>query len=310
MENSTKLISFMCPECHEHSVIDSDRDARSYPEIQYGDFMECTNCHAAFTAEVMNGIVNLLGIEEHEFDNDPISDGRSLSTTREEDRPAFRVEGATDMKYSTLVNKLVTITKKFMIEEGFDETEVEDYYTVDVSPTTDGDYLSVQVRAELDYDDMTELARQLNPVLSEIEPDAYFDMDQPGIMTACINSDEITSSTSIKSSYGGAFDIDPDVFWTREELDELGEEVALRASNRLRYKGYGIRARFILTGAYLENDNKTITLEFEDYEQSVYAISRRIDMRKIRRPSDLITRYADSYRDELVEQYKENYDMY
>ena len=222
------------------------------------------------------------------------------------------IQGAQSMKYSTLVDKLTKLTKEFMISKGFPEDEVVEYFTVDVSPTEDGAYTQVQVRAELDFGEMTELSNSLNPIVAEIDDEAYFDMDEPGIMTAMVKSNLITSSTKIQASdlrnYGGAFDIDPYAFWTKEELDELGNNVAQNANKWLERREYvgGIS----LIGAYLEDDYETITLEFDDYEGYTYEISKMIDMRRIRKPSDLSYKYEDDYVAELINQYMHNHDWY
>jgi hypothetical protein len=312
-------IALMCPKCHIKAVYDTDTNAKSYNDIEYGDYLECTNCGAEFTADKSNGIVTLLDIEEHEFDNDPIGSGKPTSTAELEDEPAFASEdlansailGGPDMKYSTLVDKLTKLTKNFMISQGFASEDVVDYYTVDVSPTTDGRYLAVQVRAELGYADIVELAAELDPIVAEISQDAYFDVDEPGIITAYVPSDLIEASAKVTCetlpNYGGAFDIDPYAFWTKEELVELGEEVAENANSWLYRNGWSNSNDLSFQDAFLEDDYKTITLEFTDDEYD-YAISTKIDMRKIRRPSDLSLRYTETFTNKLVNKYEYNHD--
>lgn len=72
---------------------------------------------------------------------------------------------------------------------GFEsDKEIEDYinpiFAVSEDPKT-GD-IEVQVRAELDYDNLIELADVLNKVVEKYDKDAYFDAEQPGIISAVI----------------------------------------------------------------------------------------------------------------------------
>lgn len=66
--------------------------------------------------------------------------------------------------------------------------EIDDYinpiFAVSEDPKT-GD-IEVQVRAELDYDNLMELADVLNKVVEKYDRNSYFDAEQPGIITAVI----------------------------------------------------------------------------------------------------------------------------
>ena len=314
-----KVVTLMCPNCHVGAVIDEDRSAHEYTEIRSGDYMRCQNCGSGFTVDKADGIVKLLDIEAHEFDNDPIGSGKPLTTTLEEDKPFNDIYNSTilgseyNMKYSTLVDKLTDTTKDFMLSKGYLPEDVVEYFTVDVSPTEDNQYLSAEVGAELDYDSISALADMLNPIVQDVDADAYFDVEEPGIIIAYVPYGSIESSTSINAAdlpdYGGAFDIDPYSFWTKEELLELGNSVANSASHWLHRHGEGLMSRMILTDAYLEDDYKTITLEFEDRDEYTYSISEKIDMRKIRKPSDLISRYESIYMRALVDACVQNHSI-
>jgi len=311
MNSAEFEISFMCPQCHQHTVIDDDRIAISYDDVENNDYMQCTNCGAGYYAFRTEYGLKLLNIEEHEFDNDPEGFAKPESTTESEDRRAFSstVLGGTSMKYGTLVSKLTAITKSFVADAlAMPEDEVVDYFTVDVSPSTDGEYYDIEVRAELSYDDMLALSQELDPIIEEVYPDACFGFDSPGILvaTAPVTAIQASVVTGNLTDYGGAFDIDPYAFWTREDLDALGEDVEQYANDSLRRRGWG-DAQLMLSGAYLEDDYKTITLEFEDSDGYTYAISRVIDMRKIRKPADLISKYMMEYSNSLATEYEENH---
>lgn len=73
---------------------------------------------------------------------------------------------------------------------GFEtDKEIKDYinpfFDVSEDPKT-GD-LEVQVRAELDYDNLVDLSNALDKVVSKYDKDAYFEAEQPGIITAVIS---------------------------------------------------------------------------------------------------------------------------
>ena len=72
---------------------------------------------------------------------------------------------------------------------GFEsDKEIDDYinpiFAVSEDPKT-GD-IEVQVRAELDYDNLMELADVLNKVVEKYDRNSYFDAEQPGIIIAVI----------------------------------------------------------------------------------------------------------------------------
>lgn len=76
---------------------------------------------------------------------------------------------------------------------GFEsDKEIEDYinpiFAVSEDPKT-GD-IEVQVRAELEYDNLMDLSDVLNKVVSKYDKDAYFDAEQPGILCAFIREEE------------------------------------------------------------------------------------------------------------------------
>lgn len=73
---------------------------------------------------------------------------------------------------------------------GFEsDKEIDDYinpiFAVSEDPKT-GD-IEVQVRAELEYDNLMELADVLNKVVEKYDRNSYFDAEQPGIITAVIS---------------------------------------------------------------------------------------------------------------------------
>lgn len=216
------------------------------------------------------------------------------------------------MKYSTLVDKLTKVTKDDMINtEGFSEDEVVDYFTVDVSLTSDNDYYSVQVRAELDYDGMDRLASKLNKIVQSVDKDAYFDFDEPGIMTAYLPASSIEASTktsktqTIESSlldyYGDPYDI----YFTRDELNEFGYDMEDAANEALQHDDIDDTIR--LVQIVFEDDYRTLTAELTDGDGNDYVISHKIDMRRVINLRQLRRKYMSKYLNELLSQYSDNH---
>lgn len=76
-------------------------------------------------------------------------------------------------------------------ELGYGNDFINDYVFVEVTPS-DNDRVKVEVRAELSYDEMFNLASALDKVISVYDSNAYFDNETSGIISAYIdpNSEE------------------------------------------------------------------------------------------------------------------------
>lgn len=71
-------------------------------------------------------------------------------------------------------------------EFGWDFNDISDMFFIDVDTTSD-DRIKVEIRAELDYDDMIGLCNSLDDVLESYDRYAYFDMVSPGIAETWID---------------------------------------------------------------------------------------------------------------------------
>lgn len=94
--------------------------------------------------------------------------------------------------------------------------------------------------------------------------------------------------------YGGAYDIDPSQYFTRDDIIEFAEDVV----DAINVRSY---SKVELISTYLENNNIEVTVGWDDNEATA---SEKIDMRKIRKPSD-IDKYSKPIADELIRQLKE-----
>ena len=208
------------------------------------------------------------------------------------------------MNTATLQRKLDQAISKDLTRGGyFTPEEARQYYVVEVHD--EGNDIEVEVRVELSYDSMVELSQLLDPIVQQVDPDAYFDVVEPGIMSAWISPGKVTASSKIKANYGGAYDIDPDVFWTRDDLVELAYDVvdSLNAMLHNYEPNLDIGADIDFYDVYIDNDNKTIVVQVQD-RQSGYPYTTQFipDMRKIRNPRDLARKYANYCAKDILNQ--------
>lgn len=94
-----------------------------------------------------------------------------------------------------LLSELQSALTETMKSFGFEDKEVPLYSKIDISKNRDG-YIIIEVGAELDYDGMLELGDALDPIVQKYDADAYFDMEDPGLMSAFL----APGSIKIKSS--------------------------------------------------------------------------------------------------------------
>lgn len=85
-----------------------------------------------------------------------------------------------------------------------------------------------------------------------------------------------------KNDYGGAFDIDPYSFWTRDDLDELESDIEDNPSIK-KLLDFSIKESYI--------EDNVIELGVS-YNESYFTVTEKIDMRKIKAPQDLIKVYS------------------
>lgn len=102
-----------------------------------------------------------------------------------------------------------------------------------------------------------------------------------------------------EAHYGGAFDIEDDQFFTRDDLDEFGYYVEEELNN----SDCSCPKEFQYAGCWIDNNVVTCAMTNGDYE---HEIDFKVDMRRIRSPRDLIKRYAPG----AIEEFKEAFESY
>ena len=116
--------------------------------------------------------------------------------------------------------------------------------------------------------------------------------------------DEIIRKYSLnEASYGGAFDIEDDQYFTRDDIEDAAEYVIDHINETF-------DDRFVLGGTWLENNTWTVNVQTEDgmeeYEKSIH-----IDMRKIKAPRDLKDKFNIDMAARLIKDIKElKYDIH
>lgn len=101
-----------------------------------------------------------------------------------------------------------------------------------------------------------------------------------------------------KYSFGGAYDVEDDMFFTREEINEFGYEVADQLSNKF-------NTRFDLSDIYMD-DTTHMTIEISELDGGyTYTDYVKIDFRKIHKPSD-INKYIPGVVENISKQYSDD----
>lgn len=106
------------------------------------------------------------------------------------------------------------------------------------------------------------------------------------------------SSSSVEArSYGGAYDVDPEQYFTREDLVEFADDV-------ISYIANSQDILFDVSELYIEGNNITLGLTNTNngggFERTV---TFTVDMRKIRKPWDLQTKYSQKIANMFIDEY-------
>ena len=92
--------------------------------------------------------------------------------------------------------------------------------------------------------------------------------------------------------YGGAYDLDPESYFSRDDLIDFEDELERKLGHKAR------------TRAYV--DGTTLSVDYElDGESYSTPAEVKIDMRKIKRPQDLIKHYLEPIRKIIEKEYKD-----
>lgn len=107
-----------------------------------------------------------------DYNESKIMPGRNLS------------ESGKRVNADSLKKDLEKAVLAYMTSEGFDEKEARQY--ANVSVRKDAEKITADVGAELSYDGLMDLSDKLDKVIIKYDPDAYFEAEDAGLLTAVI----------------------------------------------------------------------------------------------------------------------------
>lgn len=116
-------------------------------------------------------------------------------------------------------------------------------------------------------------------------------------------NDYYVEATNAKN-YGGAFDVDPEMYFTKEDLMEFAETI-----KETLYKN--TNHDFEVSDVWIDNYSNTTIVNVELMVDNEYPISGKafIDMRRIKKPSD-INKYKNAIYVDMIEQLNEFYGQF
>lgn len=95
-----------------------------------------------------------------------------------------------------VVSNVADIIKTYFVQQyGMSDDEADESYQVSMEPAGEGTY-RISVNAEFGYDEFSQVAPQLNEALAEVDPEAYFDAEQPGIFSAVVRTNKEEAEAS------------------------------------------------------------------------------------------------------------------
>ena len=102
------------------------------------------------------------------------------------------------IEFPQLEQELKDALFDYMISQGFEEDEVDEYSGVEVETTSE--YTKYTIYAELSYNGMMDLLEALDPIIQKYDSDAYFDMETTGRAVAYIYSESAKKQMEFDSN--------------------------------------------------------------------------------------------------------------
>lgn len=166
-------------------------------------------------------------------------------------------------------------------------------------------YINIIKEAE-DIDDLKDIAHDLYwhdkglfAMLRNFPKDKSFEW----IQNRMIEVIESTMNESLtEASYGGAYDIEDDMFWTKDDLIEFSDAVCEKLADKFGYQ-------YDIADVGAENNNDMYITIMDTTHDIEADVSFRIKMSRIRAPRDLM-KYLDTVVSEFVKKFEEEYQYY
>lgn len=165
------------------------------------------------------------------------------------------------------------------VEYGSENTPYKSQFYIPVYTPEEERYLKLRIKSIYKDNSFTVIPDSVKSVESPVD-------GQIGIVFEVNSLSDDDLDEEFIEAYGGAFDIEDDQYFTRDDLNEFTYYVIKEVENNLDV--HNIEP----SGTYIDNKVLDMTLSFEGCEES---LEKRIDMRKIRTPEDLINRYSSIF---------------
>lgn len=113
---------------------------------------------------------------------------------------------------------------------------------------------------------------------------------------------KLKNESLTEASYGGAYDIEDDMFWTKDDLIEFSDAVCEKLADKFGYQ-------YDIADVGAENNNDMYITIMDTTHDIEADVSFRIKMSRIRAPRDLM-KYLDTVVSEFVKKFEEEYQYY
>ena len=101
------------------------------------------------------------------------------------------------------------------------------------------------------------------------------------------------------ANYGGAYDIDPEQFFTKEDIVEFADSLVEALNMDRDYED----GDWEMSDVYIEDPN-TLVIELQSPLESIEVVKQKIDMRKIKKPTDIF-KYMTYFQKKFLDQIEE-----
>ena len=99
------------------------------------------------------------------------------------------VNGKVQINKDQLKSRLEAAAKIFFDNKGYDNDFIKNYVHIEITDA-ENDCVKAEVRAEVEYETLSDLADVLNAIVVELDRYAYFDLETTGIINAYIRKDQ------------------------------------------------------------------------------------------------------------------------
>lgn len=126
----------------------------------------------------------------------------------------------------------------------------------------------------------------------EVMIDGLNEIKRPWVWTVRENPEEPIQSASVPD-YGGAFDIEPEQYFTREEINEVGEEVCERLAPMF-------NTTFKINELYMDDKGQnSLTMEIEAENGECFFANAKVDLRWGKNPRSILLKCVKVFVDKF-----------